>query len=218
MNFYVITEGKSDGVVYKSWIPFLNPMLSPVNYVDEAKDNNFYIVSAEGYPFYLEAITGGIEDVNMYSQYDRLVVAVDSEDLSRQEKYAEILHHVSQMTCRIEVKIVVQHFCLEAWALGNRKIIRKNPQLYELRKYKKLFDVRHQDPELLPDKPDEALNRAQFAKRYLRFALNDKHRNLSYTVSNPVALCHPKYVKQLIRRQTDTGHISSFQDFIQAFS
>ncbi len=38
MNVYVVTEGKTESIVYKSWIPLVNPMLSPVNYITEVTD------------------------------------------------------------------------------------------------------------------------------------------------------------------------------------
>jgi hypothetical protein len=117
----------------------------------------------------------------------------------------------------VEIRIVVQHFCFEAWALGNRRIVRPHPTSSRLREYKQLFDVRSRDPELLPHKLDENLNRAQFAEKYLRLALTDTFRNLTYTKSNPQAVLHDKYFAQVKNRLRDTGHIASFDDFLRAF-
>lgn len=162
-------------------------------------------------------IEDAIQDTNLYPAFDRLVVAVDSEEMTKEEKYTEIRGFVSCKPCLAEIRIIVQHFCFETWGLGNRKVIRTNPNSQRLREYKKIFDVRLKDPELLPPKPDEGLNRAQFAEKYLRVALNDKYRNLTYTKSNPRPLAHAKYFAQLKKRVEDTNHIAGFADLLDAF-
>ena len=170
-----------------------------------------------GYPYYFDVIENAILDINQIQRFDRLVISVDSEEMTKQEKYNEISTFLSGKTCIAEMRIVIQHFCFETWALGNRKVIRPNPSLNQLREYKNLFDVRVNDPELLPPKPDEGLNRAKFAEKYLRLALNDKFRNLTYTKSNPQALVHEKYFAQVKSRFEETDHITSFGDFFNAF-
>lgn len=217
MNIYVITEGKVESVVYRRWIPLVNPVLTAVDHLTQVDSNKFYIVSAMGYPYYFNIIDNAISDVNYDGKFDRLVISADSEDMTRQEKYTEIKAFVADKSCTAEIKIIVQHFCFEAWALGNRRVIRPNPASSKLRQYKRLFDVRINDPELLPPKLDEGLNRAQFAEKYLRLALNDKFRNLTYTKSNPQAVTHDKYFAQVKSRLHDTGHIASFSDFLDAF-
>ena len=82
--------------------------------------------------------------------------------------------------------------------------MRRQPNLLKLREYKRLFDVRDNDPELLSSKPDENMNRAQFAGKYLRLALNDRHRNLSYSKSDPHALVNSKYFVQVKSRHIET--------------
>lgn len=217
MNCYVVTEGQAEATVYKDWIPFINPSLSQIAHVDMAEGNNFYILSAYGYPYIFQIIEDAIRDVNQYPSFDRLVITVDSEDRTKEETLKEIQDFLSGKPCSAEIRIVVQYFCFETWGLGNRKIIRGNPGLPRLRKYKKIFDARFLDPELLPPNTDEGLNRAQFAGKYLRAALNDKYRNLTYTKDNPAALAHPKYFAQIKNRLEDTNHIASFSDLLDAF-
>jgi hypothetical protein len=170
-----------------------------------------------GYPYYFEVIENALNDINDTRKFGRLVITVDAEDMSMQEKYGEIREFLYLCPCSADVRIVVQYFCFETWALANRKIVRPNPHLLKLREYKKLFDVRLRDPELLPAKPDEELNRSQFAERYLRFALNDKYRSLTYSKANPKPLIHPKYFFQVKARHIETQHIGSFVNFLQAF-
>lgn len=218
MNIYVVTEGKVEAIVYRCWIPLVNPILSPIDYISDVETNNFLIYSSKGYPYYFDTISDAIRDINLGKCFDRLVVTVDSEDYTKQEKYNEINSYLEEKDCSVEVIIVIQHFCIETWALGNRKIIRTNTNSRKLKEYKKLHNVRNNDPELLPPKPDEGLTRAKFAEKYLRVALNDKFRNLTYSKRNPRALVDEKYFVQVKNRYEETSHISSFNDFLNAFN
>ncbi len=217
MNIYVVTEGRVEAIVYRHWIPLVNSHVSPIDYPDDVDHDNFYIVSAKGYPDYFRVIGNAIQNVNKMLAFDRLVISVDSEDMTRQAKYAEISAFVAQKRCVADVRIVVQHFCFETWALGNRKIIRREPSDARLREYKSFFNVRVKDPELLPSKPDEELSRVRFAQKYLRRALRDKHAKPAYSKRNPRVLVHEKYFAEVSSRLEDTGHIASFSVFLAAF-
>jgi len=217
VNLYVVTEGNVEKTIYRSWIPLINEMLTLAQAPDEVEQNNFYLVSAGGYPAYFQVIDDAIKDVNNYPAFDRLVVTVDSEDMTREEKLAELEEFLDERPCRGEVCVVVQHFCFEAWALGNRLVVRRNSQSRQLARFKRIHDVRALDPELLPSLEEDELTRAQFAEKYLRVALRDKYRNLSYSKRNPSSVAHPKYLVQLQRRLQDTGHIRSFGDLLAAF-
>lgn len=218
MNYHVVVEGNiSEKEIYKAWIPFVNPNLSYVDHISLITENNFSILSGGGFPNYFSIIESAIEDVNSYPNIDKFIIAVDSEDFSYDQKSEELLSFISSFKCSAKIKIIIQHFCIETWALGNQKIIKPNPQSVKLIEYKKLFNIRSEDPELLPSNQKEELNRAQFAEKYLRHALNDKYRNLSYTKSNPKVLLHPKYFRRIKQRFEKTGHINSFNDFLIAF-
>ena len=218
MNIYIVTEGITESIVYKKWIPQINPALSAVSTISDVDQNKFFIVSSMGYPFYFETIANAIEDVNHLKKFDRLVITIDSEEMSRIQKYDEVADFVRSHPCRFNPRIVVQHFCFETWALGNRKIISPVPENRRLRQYKKFFDVRQFDPELLPALPEEEMNRAQFAEKYLRLALNDRYPTLTYSKANPKALLHTTYLEQVRLRATKTNHIDSFHEFLRAFS
>jgi hypothetical protein len=217
MNIHIVVEGvKGAAKVYQIWVPLVNPRLTYVSHISDIINDNFSIVGGGGYPQYLEIIDAAIDDVNNYRNIQRLVIGVDSEEFSYQEKYREIEDHISSLTCLAEIRIVVQHFCLETWALGNEVIV-THPHSDVLRKYVNFFNVRVRDPELLPGYSEEELNRAQFAAKYLKYALNDKYRELTYSKSNPTALLHPKYFGRVRQRFQNTGHISSFAHFLGAF-
>ena len=218
MNIYVLVEGDvGEKKVYKSWIHIINPSISPVSNINEVNQNKYLIVSGHGYPSYFELIEDAIEDVRQNDIFDRLVIAVDSEEMSFDEKKEEIEDFINAHNCPILYYIIIQHFCLETWALGNRRIYSRGTKDPSLRNYKNIFDPRTEDPELLPERPQEDWNRSQFAYQYLRYLLREKFRNLSYSKRNPKVLLHHKYVHELKTRLEETGHISSFSTFLNAF-
>ena len=219
MNIYVVVEGSvSEKEVYTVWIPEVNTALTPAAYMNDVTQDKFLIVSGYGYPAYFETIGAALEDVATSGLFDRLVICIDSEDMTHQDKYEEVDNFVKTTPyASIDYKVVVQHFCFETWALGNRRIGSKNPQNETLRKYRRIHNVLTHDPEVLPSLPDEHLNRSQFAEKYLRVTLNDKNKKLTYSKSNPKVVAHPKYYKELSSRLVQTGHIGSFQAFMDAF-
>ncbi|MCX7171302.1 MAG: hypothetical protein NTY41_13720 [Proteobacteria bacterium] len=227
MNFYVVVEGEvGEKLVYKEWIPYVAPHLSFAPTIRGVTTDNYFIVSGGGYPNLFEIIEDGIDDVISLRQggvplFDRLVVVVDSEDFSREDRLTEInsaiSHGLSARAATIDYKIIIQHFCLEAWALGNKKIVSKNVRDPSLKMFLETHNVFSQDPELLPAFPARGLNRAQAATVYLRLLLNNKFRRLTYTKNNPDALLNQKYFDQLRIRQSSSGHIDSFSTFIEAF-
>ncbi len=218
MNIYVVVEGeKTEKKVYEKWIKYVNPSLRFVQNISLVKDNNYVIYAGFGYPFYFQVIDDAIEYVNTHGIIDRLVIAVDSDEMSYKEKYDEIKDYINNKQCTAKIHIVIQHFCIETWALGNRIIINTNPQSNLLRGYVQFFNVVKNDPELLPEYTKECLNRSQFAYKYLKTAVNERYRNLTYSKNNPKILLNRKYFSRVNRRLYKTGHISSFKTFLNAF-
>jgi hypothetical protein len=217
MNYYIVVEGKTEKPVYVKWIPLVNKKLSYVDDLDKIKNNNFFIVSGGGSPFYFNVIEDAIEDVNSLDIIDCLVIAVDSEEMTKKEKFDEITDFVKEKSCIKPVKIIVQHFCIETWALGNKKIVKRYPADSILREYRAYFDILTSDPETMPGYPSENLKRAKFAYKYLKKNLAERFTTITYTKKNPVPLLHPTYFKEVRNRIIKTGHIASFQDFLDAF-
>ena len=96
MNYYVIVEGLGEKYVYKSWIPQVNPSLSYVSDLSKVQDNNFYIISGGGYPNYFKIIEDGINEVNQLGFFHKLVISVDAEEMTYNEKFTEIYNYINQ--------------------------------------------------------------------------------------------------------------------------
>jgi hypothetical protein len=218
MNYYIVVEGKSgERKVYPKWIQILNPDLTQVYSLADISSNNYYLISGNGYPQYLKIVDRAVEDCAANKAVDRLVIAVDAEDFSYQEKEREVVGRIAERLDPQRVCIVVQYPCFESWALGNRIVFRRKPVDSTLRRYLRFYDVRTNDPESLPALQEESLNKCQFAFVYLKRILNDRYPNLTYTKSNPKVVEHPKYFEQIRRRLHETRHIRSFGPFLDAF-
>lgn len=227
MNIYVVVEGeRTEKLVYASWISILNPDLTQAIRLEDVDHNKYFIEGGGGLPYLFQIIEGAIENIitistNGYQLFDRLVVVVDSENLTMAEKDQEIRDFINEKCalnkCVIDYRIIVQHFCFEAWALGNRQLKKGNIQSSTLRKYIADYDVSRLDPELLPPRSSEQLNRAQHAKKYLRLFLNEKYPKQGYSETNPGPLCHVKYLRKIDERRMNTGHVNSFGAVLTAF-
>lgn len=214
----MVVEGKIvEKAVYKIWVPEIRNDIKYVDHPSKLANNHFTIVSGNGYPNYFDTIKDAAYDVSASNITTRLIVCVDSEDMTFADKYAEIDSFINSINLPIDYRIVVQHFCFETWALGNRRIAARNPKNPRLQQLRRLHDVLKLDPEDMPGLPSEGLNRSQLASTYLQLTLNDKNKRLTYSKSNPHVVANSKYFKALKSRRTDTGHIKSLDAFISAF-
>lgn len=211
-------EGRiTEKQVYSSWIPLVNPALRVVDFLQEVDHNKVIIVSGEGFPQLFHRLAPSLADIQAHGNIDRFVLSVDSEEMDFADKLVEVTQHIAMHNPAVPVFPIVQHYCFETWALGNRVIGSKRPTDPDLAEFKRAYDVATLDPAVMQSiRP--RLNRAQFSELYLRRLLNDQHKGLTYSKSNPSLVCHRKYFDQVRRRLQDTGHIASFHQFISAFT
>lgn len=220
MNIYVIIEGeKAAKAIYSKWITYVNSSLNPVDYIDQVQNNHFIVYAGKGLPLFWERVKESISDVNTISKFDRLVIAVDSENASREQRLSHVKNLLQQIPCKKEVKIIIQHFCMETWFLGDLTAFRKKPNDLELINYMSLFNVRQNDPEDLPPYNPKNWNRAQFAYYYFRAGLHDTHSNKKfYSKKNPGNyVLNEGCFYQVKHRSETTKHIDSFNLFLEAF-
>ncbi|MCD4743977.1 MAG: hypothetical protein K8R67_16060 [Desulfobacteraceae bacterium] len=91
MNVFIVVEGEiGERYVYEKWIPLINPKLSVVNSIFDIKNDNFAIIAGMGYPNYFDVIKSAIDDINGVNNIDRLVIAIDSEEMSFDDKLKEV--------------------------------------------------------------------------------------------------------------------------------
>ena len=111
-------------------------------------------------------------------------------------------------------RVIVQHCCMETWLLGNAKMVKRMPENEPLRSYMAHYDVIQEDPEHMPSMPGFP-TRAKFHLAYLRKVFEE--RKDTYAKNNPGGAKEQYYLRELVRRQLTTKHISSFEALVSAF-
>lgn len=216
MNYYLIVEGITEKKVYKKWIPYLRPELSHVPAIYDISENNFSIISGKGYPQYFDVIDFAIDDVNSNPQVNEVVISIDSEEMTLEDKINEMKDFLDGKDCTANINIMIQHFCFETWALGNKRIGPRNPPRNSIVfEYKNYFNVLTQDPELLGGYDRDELNRSQFAYKYLASLV--RQRGTSYSKTHPTAVLNKQYLEGVIKRFSQNGHIRSIKTFLDIF-
>ena len=213
MKLYCITEGKTEEIVFKHWIPFVLYEFKFREFIniDKICDNEFTIVNGGGYYKTLSLIPGGIEDVNQYS-IDRLLIQVDADEKPVNEVIDELKSKCDAYTCTGEIFFIVCKPCFEAWCLGNKKIPKPNPIDEKAKLYHSFYNVLVEDPQLIP--PFNGMNSSQFAFEYLKAILRDRRQ--SYRKNDPKSVCPHFYFDQVHSRSKRTKHISTFEMFLNS--
>ncbi|KAA6344375.1 hypothetical protein EZS27_007994 [termite gut metagenome] len=215
MNVYFLVEGrKTEKKVYPQWLSVLVPKLTKVDDANSVFENNYYLFSGEGFPSILHHLKNAVEEVNTIGGYDYLVVCLDAEETSCEERKTEIRNFLSKeraILLHTELVIIVQNPCIETWFLGNRTLFKRTPKSDTLQRYIEFYNVRTDDPELMPSYYEDS-TKAQFHASYLRKIFEE--RGIGYTKKNPDEVGKPHFLQELIKRNEETNHISSFKSFI----
>lgn len=220
MNVYFLVEGKrTERKVYPAWLGYLLPELRRVERLHDAVQNNYYLISGEGYPSLLDDhLPNAVEDVNRDDRYTHLIVCLDADELTVADRRAEVLDCMKRPASRLKHKaeliVVVQNRCIETWFLGNRKIVTRAPQSQALRKYIDFFDVSQEDPEQMGTFQGFTTH-ARFHGRYLEEIFSE--RGIRYNKTRPGHVLEKPYLDELISRvQQQNRHLLTFQHFLDA--
>lgn len=215
MNVYFLVEGRrTETRVYPAWLKILVPRLNRVNRYDAANEWNYFLLSGGGYPCMLQDhLRNSIEEVKASGKYRYLVVCLDADDSSAQERNAEVTARAKEYGCPEEqLQVVVQDSCIETWFLGHRKIVSPAPNTPELDKCLSFYDVRQHDPEQM-QAPAGVLSRSGYHHSYFECVVRNK--KLNYSKTNPRLVTEPHYLQELINRRDSTGHLPTFGAFVQ---
>jgi hypothetical protein len=160
MNFYFVFEGKTEPIVYKSWLSVLLPHLTEVDGFDKVRQNNYHYESDMGVPDCYNVVANAVQEINEHPQYDYLVLIIDADRSTVEEKieeaYAKIneklldkskKHTYKSLPHNCKLEIIVQKVCIETWFLGNQKFFVRHPQNELLKQYVDYFDVSINNPE-----------------------------------------------------------------------
>lgn len=219
MNLYFLVEGRrSESKIYPAWLSFSLPEYTRVIKPEDAVDNNYYLISGEGYPHILHHARQASETISgLEVKYDWLVVVLDSEESSVEQRMTEVNRVLEKFPLPefAQHHVIVQHRCIETWLLGNRRVYSRFPQSDILKKYQGFFDVSKSDPEEMKIPPFFSGTTAMFHAAYLKETLRDKtKKNSTYTKRNPGQTTEKAYYDELVRRYEETGHIVSFRSLL----
>jgi hypothetical protein len=212
MNLYFLVEGRrTEKKVYRSWISHAFPHLQEVQSVALIQDNNYFILSGNGYPSYTARIPNALNDIVNHGKIDYFFICIDSEEFTIDEKREEILSILRKGPGFSATYVVIHMCCIESWFLGNRKLCKSIPEGEGLREFRQFYNVVTHDPELM-GRPDSYETKASFHHDYLREEF--KERGLSYSKNNPSCVTEPYYLRELIGRAEGTNHLQSFRYLI----
>ncbi len=211
MNIYFVVEGtSSERKVYPKWLSYLVPKLKRVNNFDIVEHNNYYLFDSGGYPAILDDTEDAITNVNNTGKYDYLVVCLDADESSVEDRIKEV-EDISINLTKEELIIIVQNRCVETWFLGNREIYTRQPANHSFIKYNKFYNVSENDPELMRKSSNFKGSIAAFHEEYLKEMLREKH--LKYSKRNPKTVCEPLYIERLQSRVEETKHLRTLKKF-----
>lgn len=220
MNMYILVEGRvTEMMIYSKWISYLIPKMSVVQKVSDIEEDNFYMFSGYGYPNILGRLAGCINDINRHGNIDYLVICLDSEDESIKQRKNIINKRIASLKIKLNPKtrlqIIVHNRCIETWFLGNRDLWKGDVKNELLRDMIEDYNIFKQDPERLNGNRSlvEHRTRAQYHYCYLKHLFNEN--KIAYTKKNPGRTTTQKYLRSLIERNGDTGHIPSFGYFVE---
>ena len=219
MNIYFLVEGRTtEPKVYPKFCDyFFDGKLERSRQLADVIDNNYYLLSANGYPqIFTSILKSSIEDINNHGKIDRLIICIDSEEGDIQTREQELSKYLDNyrkdgvvLDTNCQLHLIVQHRCIETWFLGNKRVYKSNPSREDYRKYQNHYNVQENDPEHMSKHPDFNTH-ADFHFDYLREML--KERSVNYTKKFPRDVAEPHYLKELIARASE-GDISSFRNF-----
>lgn len=218
MNIYFLVEGKrTEMKVYPKWLSILIPKLSRVQWHHQAEYNNYCIFTGDGFPSLLDNhLRNSVEDVNESGNFDYLVICLDSDDNTVDEKKEQVLEFIQDedivLNPDTKLIIIVQNKCFETWFLGNKKIFKNNPTSYYLVDCVRFYNVKNEDPELMEKPENFEQTTAIFHSSYLQEILLE--RKIQYSKKNPREVIEKYFLEELIKRSSKTKHLQSFQYFI----
>jgi len=224
VNLVLLVEGsETEPRVYQAWLTLRFPALQRAATVADLTTNGYVLVSGKGYPSYARRIAGLLQDIDERpGKVHEFWICVDSDEDTYEARYAEVQRALEEggrgtrlprTNPSLEVRIIIQHCCIETWFLGHDGFLRAGPQSRDLVEFKRFFDVSADDPERMDRFPGYA-TRQSFHEAYLKAMLAERgHR---YTKQHPRVVLEPSYFEALQARCARTGHLPSFQKLLDA--
>lgn len=219
MNIYILVEGRqTERKVYPEWLKYLAPSLTKVDYLSDVDNNNYYLLSGQGYPHMLDVkLIDSLKDLNTYAKFNQFWIVLDSDGYDMSEREDDIYKRIKDSEIDIgecEVHVIFQNPCIETWGLGHSGMISHNQLHGDLGTHFRFYNVKEFDPEDMT-KPESFFGSvAAYHEVYLKSML--LQQNIRYTKKNPAGIIERNYLENLVRRtQESDNHLSSFAKFFK---
>lgn len=224
MNLVLLIEGaETERQVYEAWLHQHIPALRQVRNVADLTTDGYVLVVGGGNPSYVRRVADLLQDVDSHpGTVQELWICVDSDEATYEQRYEKVARalaegkegkRLSVTNPSLEVRILVQHCCIETWFLGHDGFARAATQSPEIVAFKRFFDVSTRDPEEM-SKGLGYPTRQKLHLAYLQAMLAEHGR--PYSKRNPGIVLEPSYFEALRKRCARTGHLASFQKLLDA--
>ncbi|MEB5764128.1 RloB family protein [Enterobacter asburiae] len=216
MNLYILVEGRqTERKVYPLWLNILSPHMRKIDSPERATDNNFFLISGEGYPKLLDvALVNCLKDINTSGNFNSFWIVLDTDGQSMQDRGQDIHNRIAKSGIEIgdcSIEIIFQNPCIETWGLGNKSIISKNQLHGDLNDCFHFYDVSANDPELMAKPASYNGTIANFHEFYLKTMFLQV--NMNYSKSRPHALSNINTVEGMVSRIHEGDHLGTFKNF-----
>jgi hypothetical protein len=194
------------------------PALKKVDRLEDVSNDDYLLISIDGNTARRDNIGESLKSIERHNStamengrnpIDRLLVCLDAEDSTYEDKLNEVESLISNYSPSLACDAIVHNCCLETWFLGNKQMMKRYPQSELLREWKDFYDVSAACPESMPCYPGFRV-KAEFHLEYLKEMLRDRASSLTYSKYSPSAVKQEKYLLALVDRYETTGHIQSF--------
>jgi hypothetical protein len=228
-----LVEGKrTEPKIYKAWLSHLFPYLNFVKRPEEITTNSCRIIPGNGYPNMVSTpklsdepsrLDACLMDIKKFNNIDYFFICVDSEEETYWERFNDISLRLDNSKVKLQMEqfertefyIIVQHRCIETWALGNACLPINYSRLNiseDFVQFQKYYDVLTNDPEQIPSIPPNYFfsTQAKFHEKYLKEYLREF--GLSYSKNQPGTIQSQDFLNALIKRCSSTNHLSSLKN------
>jgi len=223
MNLYFLIEGeKTEKELYLHWLNYLLPNFTKAESISKVNTFNFLMISGGGIPSIYNHTVNAVKDICSNPKFDKLIVCLDGEEIGSTRRRNQLLDYLIKekvalpQSCQLE--IVVQDVCIETWFLGISSLIKQNPTNTNLVTYMRHYNVKNQDPELLPNLNNSSVfnTKAQFHVDYFKAILKEHNDpKLVYSKRNPSVVLEHDFITELQKRTTSTNHLGNLKRFFE---
>lgn len=231
MNLLFLVEGgKTEPKVYKAWLQHLFPSLTFVVRPEDMTMNTCRIIAGDGYPNMVSKpkqypgvsrLEACLRDIKTFGNVNHFFICIDSEENSYTDRFHEVKSKLDDLksgynidSSKTAIHIIIQHCCIETWALGNAEISNEYSSIGSstvLSDFQAYYDILVNDPEEMSSCPPGYIFRtkAKFHERYLQEYL--RRFGLFYSKKNPKVVEGKKYLDALKKRCESMNHLSSLK-------